>query len=85
TARSSTSPKWADGHPYAQHHKLISVDGSAFYIGSKNLYPAWLQDFGYVVESPAAAKQLDSQLLAPQWQFSRDTATVDYERGICQG
>ncbi|MFD7538827.1 phospholipase D-like domain-containing protein [Streptomyces sp. NPDC059819] len=85
TARSSTSPKWADGHPYAQHHKLISVDGSAFYIGSKNLYPAWLQDFGYVVESPAAAQQLDSQLLAPQWQFSRDTATVDYERGICQG
>ncbi|MEU8967448.1 phospholipase D-like domain-containing protein [Streptomyces sp. NPDC048491] len=85
TARSSTSPKWADGRPYAQHHKLISVDGSAFYIGSKNLYPAWLQDFGYVVESPAAAQQLDSQLLAPQWQFSRDTATVDYERGICQG
>ncbi|MFE4857773.1 phospholipase D-like domain-containing protein [Streptomyces sp. NPDC056670] len=85
TSRSSTSPKWADGHPYAQHHKLISVDGSAFYIGSKNLYPAWLQDFGYVVESPAAAQQLDAQLLAPQWQFSRDTATVDYERGICQG
>nr|ABY71835.1 phospholipase D [Streptomyces sp. YU100] len=84
TARSSTSPKWADEHPYAQHHKLISVDGSAFYIGSKNLYPAWLQDFGYVVESPAAAKQLDTHLLAPQWQFSRDTATVDYERGICQ-
>ncbi|MFF3976033.1 phospholipase D-like domain-containing protein [Streptomyces sp. NPDC055808] len=85
TSRSSTSPKWADGHPYAQHHKLISVDGSAFYIGSKNLYPAWLQDFGYVVESPAAAQQLDAQLLAPQWQFSRDAATVDYERGICQG
>lgn len=83
TARSSTSPKWADGHPYAQHHKVISVDGSAFYTGSKNLYPAWLQDFGYVVESPAAAKQLDTQLLAPQWQYSRDTATVDYKRGIC--
>ncbi|MGW1867079.1 phospholipase D-like domain-containing protein [Streptomyces mauvecolor] len=85
TFRSSSSPKWADGHPYAQHHKLISVDGSAFYIGSKNLYPAWLQDFGYVVESPAAAKQLDTQLLAPQWQYSQASATVDYERGICQG
>ncbi|MFG3280523.1 phospholipase D-like domain-containing protein [Streptomyces sp. NPDC048111] len=85
TFRSSSSPRWADTHPYAQHHKLISVDGSAFYIGSKNLYPAWLQDFGYVVESPTAAGQLDAQLLAPQWQFSRDTATVDYERGICQG
>ncbi|MFD9354003.1 phospholipase D-like domain-containing protein [Streptomyces sp. NPDC060031] len=84
TFRSSASPKWADGHPYAQHHKLVSVDDSAFYIGSKNLYPSWLQDFGYVVESPAAAQQLTTQLLAPQWQYSQATATVDHERGICQ-
>ncbi|MFK8907296.1 phospholipase D-like domain-containing protein [Streptomyces sp. YS-3] len=84
TFRSSDSPKWADGHPYAQHHKLVSVDDSAFYIGSKNLYPSWLQDFGYVVESPEAAAQLKSKLLAPQWRYSQATATFDYERGICQ-
>ncbi|MER6776002.1 MULTISPECIES: phospholipase D-like domain-containing protein [unclassified Streptomyces] len=84
TFRSSQSPTWADGHPYAQHHKVVSVDDSAFYIGSKNLYPAWLQDFGYVVESPAAAAQLNAQLLAPQWQYSRATATVDHERALCQ-
>ncbi|MGG8406910.1 phospholipase D-like domain-containing protein [Streptomyces sp. 12297] len=76
---------WADGSPYAQHHKLISVDGAAFYIGSKNLYPAWLQDFGYVVESPAAAARLDADLIAPQWQHSKHAATFDYERGVCQG
>ncbi|CAM5278782.1 phospholipase D-like domain-containing protein [Streptomyces abikoensis] len=85
TARSSDSAKWADGKPYAQHHKLVSVDGSAFYIGSKNLYPSWLQDFGYMVESPEAAQQLDSELLAPQWKYSQATATFDYARGICQG
>lgn len=84
TFRSSQSPAWADGHPYAQHHKVVSVDDSAFYIGSKNLYPAWLQDFGYVVESPAAAAQLNAQLLAPQWHYSRATATVDHERSLCQ-
>ncbi|MFJ9790000.1 phospholipase D-like domain-containing protein [Streptomyces globosus] len=84
TFRGSKSPKWADGRPYAQHHKLVAVDGSAFYIGSKNLYPAWLQDFGYIVENPAAAGQLNDQLLAPQWRFSRDTATFDHERGVCQ-
>ncbi|MFE2874152.1 phospholipase D-like domain-containing protein [Streptomyces roseus] len=84
TFRSSQSPTWADGHPYAQHHKVVSVDDSAFYIGSKNLYPAWLQDFGYVVENPAAAAQLNAQLLAPQWQYSRATATVDHERSLCQ-
>lgn len=85
TFRSSDSAKWADGHPYAQHHKLVSVDDSAFYIGSKNLYPSWLQDFGYVVESPDAATQLKANLLAPQWQYSQATATFDYARGVCQG
>ncbi|MGW0885583.1 phospholipase D-like domain-containing protein [Streptomyces sp. NPDC002671] len=83
TFRSSDAPTWADGHPYAQHHKLVSVDDSAFYIGSKNLYPAWLQDFGYVVESPQAAAQLGTDLLAPQWRYSRATATYDYERDVC--
>ncbi|WP_411103247.1 phospholipase [Streptomyces sp. cmx-4-9] len=83
TFRSSSAPTWADGHPYAQHHKVVAVDDEAFYLGSKNLYPAWLQDFGYVVESPAASRQLTAQLLGPQWQYSRPTASVDYEQGIC--
>lgn len=85
TFRASDQPTWADGKPYAQHHKLVSVDGSAFYIGSKNLYPSWLQDFGYIVESPAAAGQLGSDLLDPQWRYSQATATYDYARGVCQG
>ncbi|MEW2436090.1 phospholipase [Streptomyces caniferus] len=72
--RSSDSGTWADGKPYALHHKLVSVDDSAFYIGSKNLYPAWLQDFGYIVESPAAAKQLKTELLDPEWKYSQRAA-----------
>ncbi|MEU2718642.1 phospholipase D-like domain-containing protein [Streptomyces sp. NPDC007205] len=81
--RSAASVKWQDGHPYALHHKIVSVDDSAFYLGSKNLYPAWLQDFGYIVESPAAARQLKATLLDPEWTYSRQTATVDYTRGVC--
>ncbi|MEU3725499.1 phospholipase [Streptomyces sp. NPDC031705] len=84
TFRASDRAAWADGKPYAQHHKLVSVDDAAFYIGSKNLYPSWLQDFGYVVESPAAANQLKDSLLAPQWTYSRATATYDYARGLCR-
>ncbi|MEU8777688.1 phospholipase D-like domain-containing protein [Streptomyces sp. NPDC048606] len=84
TFRASEKATWADGKPYAQHHKLVSVDGSAFYIGSKNLYPSWLQDFGYVVESPEAAGQLAENLLAPQWKYSQATATYDWTRGLCQ-
>ncbi|MGX7760635.1 phospholipase D-like domain-containing protein [Streptomyces angustmyceticus] len=74
--RSSDAAKWADGKPYALHHKLVSVDDSAFYIGSKNLYPAWLQDFGYIVESPAAAKQLKTELLDPEWKYSQQAAAT---------
>ncbi|MFF0032498.1 hypothetical protein ACFYS7_30675 [Streptomyces avermitilis] len=82
SSRYSDGATWADGKPYAQHHKLVSVDGSAFYIGSKNLYPSWLQDFGYIVESPTAAGQLKSKLLDPQWTYSRTAATYDYTRHL---
>lgn len=81
--RAAPTATWADGHPFALHHKVVTVDGSAFFVGSKNLYPAWLQDFGYLVESPSAAAQLDADLLAPEWQYSQAAATVDYTRGIC--
>ncbi|MEV0536634.1 phospholipase [Kitasatospora sp. NPDC050463] len=82
--RAAPTATWADGHPYALHHKLVAVDGSAFYIGSKNLYPAWLQDFGYLVEDKGAAAQLDRDLLAPQWTYSQAAATVDWTSGLCR-
>lgn len=81
--RAAPGDTWADGHPYALHHKLVSVDGAAFYLGSKNLYPAWLQDFGYLTEDRTAAAQLDALLLTPEWQYSQAAATVDYTRGLC--
>ncbi len=84
TFRAAPTATWADGHPYALHHKLVAVDDSAFYIGSKNLYPAWLQDFGYIVEDGNAAAQLDRELLAPEWKYSRATATVDWATGTCR-
>jgi phosphatidylserine/phosphatidylglycerophosphate/cardiolipin synthase-like enzyme len=73
----------ADGRPYALHHKLVAVDGAAFYLGSKNLYPVWLQDFGYIVEDGTAARQLATAVTDPQWTYSQRTATFDYARGIC--
>ncbi|MFI9723205.1 phospholipase D-like domain-containing protein [Streptomyces sp. NPDC052396] len=78
--RSSDAGRWADGHAYPLHHKLVLVDSSTFYLGSKNLYPSWLQDFGYLVESPAAAAQLEKNLLEPEWRYSRATAVFDHER-----
>ncbi|MFJ8041650.1 phospholipase [Kitasatospora sp. NPDC096147] len=84
TFRAAPTATWADGRPYALHHKLVAVDDAAFYIGSKNLYPAWLQDFGYIVQDPTAAAHLDRDLLTPEWQYSRATATIDWSTGTCR-
>ncbi|GAB0103923.1 hypothetical protein JMUB6875_28970 [Nocardia sp. JMUB6875] len=81
--RAADTPKWANGKAYRQHTKLIAVDGAAFYIGSKNLYPAWLQEYGLIVEDTAAAGRLDTELLGPQWKYSRAAASVDYATGNC--
>ncbi len=45
------------------HAKLLIVDESAFYIGSHNLYPSNLQEFGVIVTDPEAT----SQLIASFW------------------
>ncbi|WP_258177278.1 phospholipase D-like domain-containing protein [Streptomyces solincola] len=78
--RAAAEATWADGTPYALHHKLVAVDDAAFYIGSKNAYPAWLQDYGHIVEDKQAAAQLKKRLLDPEWTYSKATATYDYER-----
>jgi phosphatidylserine/phosphatidylglycerophosphate/cardiolipin synthase-like enzyme len=74
---------WSDGKGIANHSKVISVDNAAFYIGSKNLYPATLQDFGFIVEDPKAAQEFKNQYLDIIWNYSREAAVVDYEQGIC--
>ncbi|GGU66139.1 hypothetical protein GCM10010211_34250 [Streptomyces albospinus] len=33
-------------------------------------------------ENPAAAAQLEKDLLEPEWRYSKATATFDYERGV---
>ncbi|WP_285621186.1 hypothetical protein [Actinoallomurus iriomotensis] len=65
---------------YAQHTKLVVVDDRVFYLGSKNAYPAFLQDDGYFIENPAAVAHLEKEFLDPQWKYSKADATYDWER-----
>ena len=46
--------------PIANHAKFWMVDGRAFYIGSDNMYPVNLQEFGYIVDDPKAAQAICS-------------------------
>jgi hypothetical protein len=65
---------------YAQHTKLIVVDDRIFYLGSKNAYPAFLQDDGYFVEDPAAVAHIAKVFLEPQWKYSQADAIYDWSR-----
>jgi phosphatidylserine/phosphatidylglycerophosphate/cardiolipin synthase-like enzyme len=56
------------------HAKFWMVDEQAFHIGSDNLYPHNLQEFGYVIESAAAAREAITAYWEPLWTYSRRTA-----------
>jgi len=50
------------------------VDDRAFHVGSDNLYPHNLQEFGYVVESAALAREVLASYWKPLWRFSSRVA-----------
>ncbi len=75
---------WANGNGIANHAKVVAVDDAAFYVGSKNLYPTTLQDFGFIVEDDAAARTFVEEYQEKLWENARSAATVDFETGACQ-
>jgi len=74
---------WPGGIPLATHAKLWMIDGRAFYIGSDNMYPVNLQEFGYVVDDAKAAQELTDAYWAPLWQWSSKAAVSGPGVGSC--
>ena len=74
---------WPDGAPIANHAKLWMVDGRAFYIGSDNMYPVNLQEFGYIVDDARAAQELTDAYWTPLWQWSSKAAVSGPGVGKC--
>jgi len=66
--------RWPDGEPFAIHAKFWMVDGRVFYIGSDNMYPVNLQEFGYIVDDRKAAQELIDAYWTPVWQWSSRAA-----------
>jgi phosphatidylserine/phosphatidylglycerophosphate/cardiolipin synthase-like enzyme len=52
------------------HAKFWMVDDRAFHVGSDNLYPHNLQEFGYVIESEPLAREVLAGYWEPLWSFS---------------
>ncbi len=65
---------WPGGKTIANHSKLWMVDDRVFYLGSDNMYPVNLQEFGYIVDDRRAAQQLLDAYWTPLWQWSKRAA-----------
>jgi hypothetical protein len=74
---------WPDGTPFASHTKIVEVDAQAVYIGSHNMYPANLQEFGYVVDDSNVTGQWLSQYWNTVWQYSSTAAVSGPEAKTC--
>jgi phosphatidylserine/phosphatidylglycerophosphate/cardiolipin synthase-like enzyme len=65
---------WPKDQPIGTHAKFWMVDERAFYIGSENLYPTDLQEFGYIVEDASAAAQIRRDYWDKAWKWSSAAA-----------
>ncbi len=74
---------WPDGKPIGTHAKFWMVDDRAFYIGSENLYPVDLQEFGYIVEDATAAADLRKAYWDKAWQWSSRAAISGADAPSC--
>ena len=65
---------WPGSRPIGLHTKLWMADDHVFYVGSDNLYPVDLQEFGYIVDDRSASAQIRHDYWDPMWQWSRGAA-----------
>ncbi len=72
--RSSAEDTWPGNGAPGNHAKLVQVDDLAFYIGSQNVYPAGLTEYGYIVDDAAAAAALRASYWDPMWSWSSQRA-----------
>ncbi|MBU3702076.1 MAG: hypothetical protein FGM58_08540 [Acidimicrobiia bacterium] len=72
--RFSDAATWPNGKSPGHHAKVIAVDDAAFYVGSQNAYPNQLQEFGWIIEDPAAVADFRSAYLDPMVEYSTKAA-----------
>jgi phosphatidylserine/phosphatidylglycerophosphate/cardiolipin synthase-like enzyme len=65
---------WPNHVPIGVHAKFWMIDDRAFYIGSENLYPSELQEFGFIVEDHAAAQLVLRDYWDQVWRWSAPAA-----------
>lgn len=74
---------WPRGEAIGNHAKLWMVDDRLFYIGSDNVYPVNLQEFGYIVDDRRAAAEVLEAYWNPLWQWSKRAALSGEDVDSC--
>jgi phosphatidylserine/phosphatidylglycerophosphate/cardiolipin synthase-like enzyme len=81
--RFGPDPSWPGDKPIGVHAKFWMVDDRVFYIGSENLYPVDLQEFGYIVDSRTAAAEIRRDYFDKAWTWSKEAAISGTEAQRC--
>jgi hypothetical protein len=75
---------WPGNQPIANHGKFWMVDDRVFYIGSDNMYPVDLQEFGYILDDRPAAATLRRLYWDPLWRWSSRAAISGDDAPACR-
>ncbi|MEM9243947.1 MAG: phospholipase D-like domain-containing protein [Pseudomonadota bacterium] len=57
-----------DASKTSSHNKMWIVDDHLFYVGSHNIYPSSLQQFGVIIDDQQATNLLEQQWWQPLWR-----------------
>ena len=81
--RFGPSDKWPNGFTFANHAKFFMVDDKVFYVGSENLYPSDLQEYGVFIGNADVIKQVREQYWDKLWQYASRAAISGTEASKC--
>lgn len=68
---------WPDGERMGNHAKFMMIDDCAYYLGSQNLYPCNLGEWGVVIDDKAQAQKIIDEYWNPLWKESFDANNPD--------
>lgn len=81
--RFGPSGQWPNGFRFGNHAKFWMVDDKLFYVGSENLYPSDLQEYGVILDHARAAAQLKQDYWDKLWSYSSRAAISGGEASSC--
>lgn len=76
-----TETRWGDNSPFGNHAKVWIIDDKAFYVGSHNMYPANLQEFGYIIFGENITNDFINQYWNKIWALSKSTDLATKYKG----